>query len=151
MKRIFVYLIISAIAFTANAQYVDLGLPSGTKWKNKNESGGFYKYEEAVEKFGSKLPTRKQFEELKNYCTWIWTGKGYKITGPNGNYIILPASGYRDILGEIYDSGKVGFYWSSTSMPNNTLGAYDICFNSRAIEITPSFYLFQETVRLVEY
>ena len=40
------------------AGYVDLGLPSGTLWKDKNEEGGFYTYDQAVSKFGNKLPTK---------------------------------------------------------------------------------------------
>ena len=47
--------------------YVDLGLPSGTLWKGKNE-GGWYTYEEAISMFGNLLPTKEQFEELIN--TW---------------------------------------------------------------------------------
>ena len=49
---------------------VDLGLPSGTLWKDKNEEGGFYTYEQAMSKFGDKLPTKEQFKELKNKCQW---------------------------------------------------------------------------------
>ncbi|HJJ45480.1 MAG TPA: hypothetical protein O0Y17_00165 [Methanocorpusculum sp.] len=45
------------------AGYVDLGLPSGTLWKDKNESGGFYTYDEAMKAFGNNLPTMEQFEE----------------------------------------------------------------------------------------
>lgn len=149
MKRILLYLIMSFMTFTSYAQYVDLGLPSGTKWKKQNESG-FYKYEEAVEKFGNKLPTKKQLEELKNYCTWVWTGKGYEVTGPNGNYIYFPANGSRDFVGDVYDVGKNGFYWSSTLDPNNSVAAYDLCFDSRQVGVSPSFYSFGQSVRLVQ-
>ena len=58
---------------TPDTDYVDLGLPSGTKWKSANETGGyngFYTFDEAVSTFGDKLPTKEQFEELKNNCTW---------------------------------------------------------------------------------
>ena len=44
------------------AGYVDLGLPSGTKWKSTNEIGGnngFYTYDEAISAFGDKLPTKE--------------------------------------------------------------------------------------------
>ena len=136
------------MTFTTYAQYVDLGLPSGTKWKSQNEPG-FYKYEEAIEKFGNKLPTKNQLEELKNYCTWVWTGKGYEVTGPNGNYIYFPANGSRDFVGDVYDVGKNGFYWSSTKDPMNSVAAYDLCFSSKQIDVSPSFYLFGQSVRLV--
>ena len=95
--------------------YVDLGLPSGTLWKNANEGGDatFYNYDETVSRFGNKLPTKHQLEELKNKCTWTWTGNGYKVTGPNGNSITLPAAGYRDYHGNVV-MGTYGYYWSST-------------------------------------
>ena len=47
--------------------YTDLGLPSGTIWKNFNATG-FYTYDEAVSQFGNRLPTKEQWEELKAEC-----------------------------------------------------------------------------------
>ncbi|MBO4774011.1 MAG: hypothetical protein J5516_04475, partial [Bacteroidales bacterium] len=44
--------------------FADLGLPSGTKWKATNEGDGYYTYDEAAKKFGKKVPTKAQFEEL---------------------------------------------------------------------------------------
>lgn len=72
--------------------YVDLGLPSGTLWKNKNE--GFCT-ESYVKKYyvNRGLLSWDDFLELKSNCTWAWTGRGYKVIGTNGNYIILPAEG----------------------------------------------------------
>ena len=56
---------------TVPVGYVDLGLPSGTYWKESNESG-FYNYDNAVSKFGDKLPTKEQLERytenLDGYC-----------------------------------------------------------------------------------
>ena len=94
-------------------EWVDLGLPSGTLWKNKNEKG-FYDYDAAVHSFGSKLPTKEQLEELKNSCKWIWTGSGFKVVGPNGVSIVLPADGYRGCGGRVGGVGSYGSYWSST-------------------------------------
>ena len=101
--------------------WVDLGLPSGTKWKSTNEKG-FYSYDEAIEKFGNRLPTKTQLDELEENCTWIWNSskKGFKVVGPNGKSIFLPAAGYGDdkILGE----GSEGGLWSSSST-----GRYAFC------------------------
>ena len=94
--------------------YTDLGLPSGTIWKNFNATG-FYTYDEAVSKFGNRLPTKEQWEELKAECQWTWNGSGYKVTGPNGNSIVLPASGFRNGDGSVDDVGSYGFYWSSSA------------------------------------
>lgn len=93
--------------------YTDLGLPSGTIWKNFNATG-FYTYDEAVSQFGSRLPSKEQWEELKAECQWTWTGSGYKVTGPNGNSITLPAAGYRDCFGSVGGVGSFGDYWSSS-------------------------------------
>jgi uncharacterized repeat protein (TIGR02543 family) len=64
-----------------------------------------------------RMPTMDEQKDLLNMCTWTWTTqngvKGYKVTGPNGNSIFLPAAGYRD--GEkVYGRGVNGFCWSSS-------------------------------------
>lgn len=111
--------------------FVDLGLPSGTLWKDKNEDGGFYTYEQALSKFGSNLPSREQFEELKSKCSWTWTGNGYKVTVSNGNSIVLPASGDRGCDGRVDDVGSLGLYWSST--PESSGRAWDLYFGSGGV------------------
>lgn len=35
-------------ALSQQMEYVDLGLPSGTLWKAKNEKGKYYTYEKAM-------------------------------------------------------------------------------------------------------
>ena len=94
------------------AGYVDLGLPSGTLWKDKNEDG-YYSYDQAVSKFGKNLPTKDQIYELYSACTWDWKSNGYKVVGPNGNSIFLPADGYFDCDGKGPFGGQ-GNYWSSS-------------------------------------
>ena len=114
--------------------YVDLGLPSGTLWKDINEEGGnneIYTYDEAVSKFGDRLPTKKQFEELRKSCQWSWTGSGYKVTGPNGNNIFLPAAGYRLCDGSVGGVGSYGNYWSST--PESSYYAWSLNFHSGSV------------------
>ncbi|MEE1184402.1 MAG: hypothetical protein UHZ06_07990 [Paludibacteraceae bacterium] len=128
---------------------VDLGLPSGTLWYAKNEGGDYarYTYDEAVSKFGNKLPTKEQLEELKNQCTWTWTGSGYKVVGPNGNSIYLPAAGYRNCNGNVDRVGSYGYYWSST--PDGSDYAYGLSFDSDGVYrySTSCYGLF---VRLVQ-
>ena len=45
-----------------------------------------------------RMPTRDEIKELNDNCTWQWTTlngvNGYRVTGPNGNSIFLPAAGY---------------------------------------------------------
>ena len=132
--------------------YVDLGLPSGTKWNSSNEttgsSGGLYTYEEAVSAFGDKLPTKEQCEELKNNCTWEWQNNGgYKITGINGNSIILPAAGCRYCGGDVGDVGSWGFYWSSTPYGSD---AYSLYFLLTHVDLSPGDRCLGRSVRLVQ-
>ena len=90
-------------------KWVDLGLPSGTLWKNSNENG-FYSYDDAIAKFGSRLPTKEQLDELIDKCKWTWKSskKGYIVVGPNGNSIFLPAAGYRGCDGDVIGVGSYG-------------------------------------------
>ena len=80
----------------SNEQYVDLGLPSGTKWAKRCQYGGFYTFEEALlVTYGfdanteESMPSIAQWEELKKECVWEWQNDCYVVKGPNGNYIYL--------------------------------------------------------------
>ena len=115
---------------TVQQGYTDLGLPSGTIWKNFNATG-FYTYDEAVSQFGNRLPTKEQWEELKAECQWSWTGSGYKVTGPNGNSISLPAAGYRDCNGGVNYLGSHGDYLSST--PDGSDNVWYLYFHSGSV------------------
>lgn len=135
-------------------RYIGLGLYSGTKWRNSNEGGEnvCYTYSEAVSRFGNKLPTKEQLEELKNQCTWTWGAQnginGYTVTGPNGNSIFFPAAGVRDCNGSVYDVGSVGGFWSST--PNGSEGAYILLFDSDEVDMFSSRRCGGLSVRLVQ-
>ena len=77
-----------------------------------------------------RLPTKDEFEELKNKCKWEWIVKeyfsGYKITGPSGNSIYLPAGGYRNGYSK-HEVGRQGEYWTST--PFDDKNAYSLTFD----------------------
>ena len=101
-------------------QLVDLGLPSGTRW-NKDIERDYHgepvymSYNEAKATFKNDLPKSWQFAELHEECEWKWENHGYRVIGPNGNSIFLPAAGR---IGEdLPDSSSalscVGYYWSS--------------------------------------
>ena len=130
------------------SEYVDLGLPSGTLWKSKNEKGMYYTYDEAVSQFGDKLPTREQFAELQAFCTWTWNGKGYVVKGDNGNSIILQAAGVRDCTGGVDGVGTFGNYWSST--PNDSDYAWNLYFGSSKVGMDASYRCDGKSVRLVQ-
>ena len=128
------------------AGYVDLGLPSGTLWKDQNEAGGFYTYDQAMAKFGSSLPTKEQLEELKNSCRWTWNGNGYKVEGPSGEAIVLPAAGSRCLVG-VHGVGSSGVYRSST--PAGSEGAWSLYFYSDMVGVDGPSRYDGHSVRLV--
>ena len=80
-----------------------------------------------------RMPTKAECEELMIKCTWTWATRnevsGYKVTGPNGNSIFLPAAGCRDCT-SLYGRGECGGYWSSTPGESDTQGAYHFYFYS---------------------
>ena len=80
-----------------------------------------------------RMPTRAEFKELIYNCTCEWTTKGghngYKVTGPNGNSIFLPAAGFRDGA-DTYDAESIGYYWSATPLAIGAQGAYFLYFDS---------------------
>ena len=80
-----------------------------------------------------RMPTKAEQDELRNNCTWTWTTQngvnGYKVTGPNGNSIFLPAAGYVG-GGTLYPAGSYGFYWSSSLSTDGPYNAYNVGFGS---------------------
>ena len=107
------------------------------------------KYDAATANWGGawKMPTTAQLAELLNLCTWEFEGNGYRVTGPNGNSIFLPAAGYR--YGEKqYGNGNAGYYASGEiigtySYPSMAaqLGGSQGQFGS--MENMPSVLMFQ--------
>ena len=95
-------------------------------------------YDAATANWGGswRMPTYDELNELRTKCTWTWTTqnsvKGYKVKGPSGASIFLPAAGFRD-GSSLNDAGYDGNCWSST--PNDYLGsdrAYYLSFSSDA-------------------
>lgn len=94
-----------------------------------------------------RMPSVEQQCELAEYCSWKWTVKngviGCQVTGPNGKWIFLPASGG-------FANGKIiwldwrGYYWSNTLYSRyNPIGAYRIYFtDSGTVYWNNSYYYF---------
>lgn len=88
------------------------------------------------------MPSKEQFEELIGKCHWIWTGNGYRVTGPNGNSIVLPASGILFVGTSTteppihFGQGVGGEYWSYTH--KNPDSAWVLEFNSDKGEVNVS-------------
>ena len=132
----------------------ETGTKSSYDWDNcfdclddEGDSWGIYKiggktsisptsgHDTARENWGGswRMPTIAEFEELCTKCKWTWTSqgghKGYKVTGPNGNSIFLPAAGWRYGT-DTYNEGANGIYWSSTLSSSNSYRAPGLGFNS---------------------
>ena len=111
--------------------YVDLELPSRTLWKNKNEDG-LYSFNNAIENFGSNIPSQEQWLELKNSCKWVWSENGYKVIGRNGQSIFLQETDMFDCTGRRGNIPNTGLYWSSSSTEHDF---YSMVFNNNKIRI----------------
>lgn len=137
-----------------DVRYVDLGLPSGTLWADRNvgaetikDNGGYFIFSEAKKQ--GNVPTNSQFRELIDECKWTWKGKGYEVTGKNGNSIYLPAAGYSNdsCVCDIY---RRGYYWSSSA--NNSDYCYYLYFHCKNIGIDNDniYSIFGQSIRLVK-
>lgn len=66
---------------------------------------------------GWHIPTKAQFKELNDYCSWTYTTKnsviGYEVKGPNGKTIFLPMN-----------SASACYYGSSSLVPDECQCAY---------------------------
>lgn len=65
-----------------------------------------------------RIPLYEELMELVQHCTWQWIADeahpGYRVTGPNGNSIFLPAAGIHT-GSKLMLNGHEGYYWSSES------------------------------------
>lgn len=188
--------------------WVDLGLPSGTKWATMNvgasspsDYGSYFAWGETSSKSsftweslrycldttgnkfskyvvdsqygnvdgkeeldlcddavnanwgrGWRMPTTVQIDELRAQCKWTWTSmgghNGYKVVGPNGKSIFLPAVGYRHDSSSD-DVGLGGNYWSSTLGIFNSRFAFYLTFNSSNFNWVSDFRYFGHSIRAV--
>ena len=171
-----------------NIQFIDLGLPSGTLWADRNlgadapeETGDYYRFRETVAftenspeyaydkiegdiagtdrdaatvNLGGnwRMPTKEEFDELIEQTEQKWTKQngveGMKVTGPNGNSIFLPASGWRyGDDGAIKGVGSCGNCWSASA--DSSYDGLNLFFYSGGWEWDYYFRPYGCTVRAV--
>lgn len=102
-----------------------------------------------------RMPTKEEFQELVDKCTWTYGFGGYRITGPNGNSIWLPFSGFRK--GEIVfaEDGKIesgtnsqgteGYLWATAVNESNPM--YASAFTYRKYNNITQSYVFDNMTR----
>ena len=111
-------------------------------------------YDAATANWGGdwRMPTEAEQEELLNNCTWTWTTQngvnGYKVEGPNGNSIFLPAAGYLDGSSLSY-AGSGGGYWSSAPNESNGNGACGLYFYSDDRILLYNYRYYGHSVRSI--
>ena len=106
-----------------------------TYGKDIGNISGNSRYDVARAQWGSswRLPTFVEIKELKDKCKWEWitigSNKGYRVTGPNGNSIFLPAAGCYYGL-ECLQNSDGGYYWSGTRGSMHSDEAYILEFDN---------------------
>lgn len=89
-----------------------------------------------------RMPTQAEMQELVNRCNWTWTTvngtRGYRVTGPNGNSIFLPAGGWFS-GDELLSSDSNGNYWTSSAVSGSSSSAYYLDFYSEGDYEVESF------------
>ena len=85
-----------------------------TNKKHMEDFSGDEQYDAAAANWGGgwRMATSDEYTELINDCTWVLVeNEGYKVTGPNGNSIFIPTSGFYN--GSSFDNSGT-YSWSST-------------------------------------
>ena len=119
-----------------------------------DDISGNPQYDVARKKWGDawRMPTYEEQEELMTLCTWELTTingfNGYKVTGPNGNYIFLPAAGYRYGSTLNFD-GYYGGYWNSKPHDDGNDSAFFLCFDDKEQRINAYYRSDGQSVRAV--
>lgn len=138
--------------------YVDLGLPSGKLWATENfgsysdtSYGPYYLWtnsDRVPTAWGNlwSTPTRQEFNELLDNCTYEWTQKngvnGYLFSGKRDAKLFLPASGFQ-IYSEGYGYSNIQsanewvLYWTITSSNDSWEGqGFAFALNGTSTSIT---------------
>lgn len=130
-------------------EWIDLGLPSGTLWaqKNSKEIGEYLNFHDAVNHYPKNLPSMEQFEELFTlYHRWNDDKKEIEFLGNNNNILSFPAMGYGD-KSSVYNIGSCGEFWAMSEKDADYY--WCLYFDSRAWEIRTFSRSCVLTVRLV--
>ena len=101
-----------------------------------------------------RMPTKEELEELYQLTTWEWSDingvKGRLLTGPNGNSIFMPATGFF-LDGEVICVG-LGIYWSSTLHTGCPERGWSLHFDFESCHVCGTYERCRgQVVRAVKY
>lgn len=165
-------------------EYVDLGL--SVKWatwnmgaKRVGDYGGYYNWGDPYNKNSSakmsditnseydmphiqwkdewRMPTKKEWDELYNNCTWEYIKNyddslglnGMLVTGPNNNSIFLPLGGNIQNDGSSWQKGVYGYYWTSNANKEKDFIPYRSVFMTSYFEIKEASSMSKSSIRAV--
>lgn len=88
---------------------------------DKNDDAAYKSQILNLDPYNLSIPSKEQFEELKQYTTQIWEENyqhiislsGYRFIGENGNEIFIPASGFKEGDDNWYGIGNSTELWTS--------------------------------------
>ena len=98
--------------------YMLYGIPHGETYIDIGKIISGTEYDAARKQWGDKwrMPAEEELYELFRNCLWQWITindiNGYKVIGPNGNSILLPAAGSSDP--EYPEYNECGCYWTGS-------------------------------------
>ena len=149
------------------------GDPSGeetvadeSKYPTKNPPKsicGDPRYDMATVNWGKpwRLPTQKEFNELKEQCTWIpfqYKGsKGAKVTGLNGNTMFIPISKMRKIISNdlktFFWGDETNYYSGDISSFSQSVGTGSAYYLRISLELKDFvlIYLYETSRRFEAY
>lgn len=105
-------------ALRPSSEYIDTLCTTWERNFDYREVSGDTLYDAATVAWGPgwRMPASSELKELIDSCTWTFTTsggvKGYRVTGPSGQSIFLPAAGYKVGKSLLFD-GTEGMYWSA--------------------------------------
>ena len=127
---------------------------STTSFIKMGDISGDSRYDAARANWGGtwRLPTQAEMQELIDKCTWTWTSQGghngYRVTGPNGSSIFLPAAGFRSVSSLNY-AGYYGYYWSSAPDESDATYAFNLFFGNSGLDLRWRLRRLGQSVRPV--
>ena len=125
----------------------DISMPSDTIWGSHNDPSPAGWRIPSLDEINKLLDTTKVSSE--------WT----TVNGVNGrkfidkttnNFLFLPAAGYRySALGELFEAGTDGYYWSSSPNKNHMVAAFNLNFSDNYAEVNSFIRRDGHTIRCV--